>query len=57
MGAADTDPDSQLLLERALDRVLRALSLDGRGAIEAERIPDWVMQSIDQVLEVTAGPS
>ena len=56
MEAAGTDPESQLLLERALDRVLRALSLDGRGAAEAERIPDWVMRSIDQVLEVTAGP-
>ncbi|MCH7532791.1 MAG: hypothetical protein IIB36_13685 [Gemmatimonadetes bacterium] len=53
--AAGTDPESQLLLERALDRVLRALTLDGRGAIQTERIPDWVMGSIDRVLEVTAG--
>ena len=50
MEAAGSDPEMQLLLERALDRVLQALSLDGRGAIEAERIPDWVMRSIDQAL-------
>jgi len=54
--AVGTDPDSQLLLERALDRILQAMSLDGRGTMETEQIPDWVMRSIDQVLEVTAGP-
>ena len=35
--AASGDPKSQLLLVRRLDRVLRALSLDGRGVIETER--------------------
>ncbi len=52
--AAGTDSASQLLLERALDRVLSALALDGRGAMETARVPDWVTGSIDQVLEVTA---
>ena len=55
--AAGTDSASQLLLERALDRVLSALALDGRGAMETVRVPDWVTGSIDQVLEVTAGTS
>ena len=53
--AAGIDSESQLLLERALDRVLTALVLDGRGAMETARISDWVTGSIDQVLEVTAG--
>lgn len=53
--AVGVDAESQLLLERALDRVLAALVLDGQGAMDTESIPRWVAGSIDHVLEVTAG--
>jgi hypothetical protein len=53
--ASGTDPESQLLLEGALDRALKALRLGGRGAMETESVQDWVVESIDQVMEVTAG--
>ena len=42
-------------MEGALDRALKALRLGGRGAMETESVQDWVVESIDQVMEVTAG--
>ena len=44
--AAGRDEETQRLLEKALDRVLLALSHTGRGPLELDAIPIWVRQTV-----------
>ena len=44
--AAASDPETQALLEAALDRVLDALSARGEGPVEAAALPAWVFDGL-----------
>ncbi|MEX2467250.1 MAG: hypothetical protein WD995_10085 [Gemmatimonadota bacterium] len=48
--AAGTDPETQQLLEAALDRVLDALSERQVGPVEASRVPDWMFEGLRDVV-------
>jgi hypothetical protein len=48
--AAGRDEETQGLLEKALDRVLLALSHTGRGPLELDEIPIWVRQTVGGVM-------
>jgi hypothetical protein len=44
--AAGADPETQALLDAALDRVLDALSARGEGPVEAAALPGWVFDGL-----------
>ena len=44
--AAGTDPETQRLLEAALDRVLAALNARGLGPMEASRVRAWAFEGL-----------
>lgn len=48
--AAGADPETQELLEAALDRVLDALSARGEGPVEAAALPAWVFEGLRDVV-------
>ncbi len=48
--AAGSDPETQALLEAALDRVLDALSARGAGPVEAAALPEWVFDGLRDVV-------
>ncbi len=48
--AAGSDPETQELLEAALDRVLDALSARGEGPVEAAALPGWVFDGLRDVV-------
>lgn len=48
--AAGSDPETQELLEAALDRVLDALSARGEGPVEAAALPGWMFEGLRDVV-------
>jgi hypothetical protein len=49
--AAGSDPETQDLLEAALDRVLDALSAGGEGPVEAQALPQWIFEGLRRAVE------
>jgi hypothetical protein len=49
--AAGVDEETQNLLDDALDRVLDALSAEGVGPVEAERVPEWLFDGLQEAVE------
>jgi hypothetical protein len=49
--AAGSDPETQDLLEGALDRVLDALSAGGDGPVEAQALPEWIFEGLRVAVE------